>query len=86
MTTQTTGCKNPYRWTTRIAIAGFGFLAVIAAFAAVVRILNVPVAGVQPEAFVLTAMMTSPITVGGVLVAIGISALVERRSKAKNRL
>ena len=40
----------------------------------------------QPEAFVLTAMMTSPITVGGVLVAIGISALVERRSKAKNRL
>ena len=86
MTTQTTGCKNPCRWTTRIAIAGFGFLAVIAAFAAVVRILNVPVAGVQPEAFVLTAMMTSPITVGGVLVAIGISALVERRSKAKNRL
>ena len=72
-----------YRWTTRIALAGIGFLAVIAAFVAVVRILSVPIAGVQPEAFVLTAMMTSPFTVGAVLVSIITATLVETLRRRK---
>ena len=72
-----------YRWTTRITLAGIGFLAVIAAFVAVVRILSVPIAGVQPEAFVLTAMMTSPFTVGAVLVSIITATLVETLRRRK---
>ena len=72
-----------YRWTTRIALAGIGILAVIVAFVAVVRILSVPIAGVQPEAFVLTAMMTSPFTVGAVLVSIITATLVETLRRHK---
>ena len=68
---------NTYRWTTHIALAGIGFLAVIAVFVAVVRILNVPLAGIQPEAFALTAMMTAPFTIGAVLVFIMTTTLVE---------
>ena len=74
---------NTYRWTTRIGIAGIGFLAAIAVFVAVVRILSVPVAGVQPEAFVLTAMMTAPFTIGAVLVATMTAALVETLRRPK---
>ena len=74
---------NAYCWTTRIAIAGVGFLAVIAVFVAGVRILSVPVAGVQPEAFVLTAMMTAPFTVGLVLVSTMTTALIETIRRPK---
>ena len=71
------------RWTTCIALAGISFLALIAAFVAVVRIFDVPLAGVRPEAFALTAMMTAPFTVGTVLVSTMAGTLVEtlRRSK-----
>ena len=44
-----------------------GVLALWAVFVAVVRVLDVPVGGIQPEAFALTAMMTAPITLGAVL-------------------
>ena len=75
---------NAYRWTTRTAIAGLGFLAVIAVFVTVVRVLSMPVAGVQPEAFVLTAMMTAPFTIGLVLVSTATAALVETLRSRKN--
>ena len=49
---------------------------------AVVRVLDVPVGGIQPEAFALTAMMTAPFTLGAVLLmtlgAAGLEALVRR--------
>ena len=48
---------NRYRWTLRVAIGG---VAVIAVFVAVVRGFGVMIAGVYPEAWVLTAMMTAP--------------------------
>ena len=63
--------------TKRVAFIGFGLLAVIALFVAVVRISGVVIAGVQPEAWVLTAMMTAPFTVGLVLLATLGTALVE---------
>lgn len=66
-----------YRWTLRVAIGGVAFLAAIAAFVAVVRISNVMIAGVYPEAWVLTAMMTAPFTIGVVSVATIATALVE---------
>ena len=75
---------NGYRWTLRVAVGGVTFLAVIAAFVAVVRIFNVMIAGVYPEAWVLTAMMTSPFATGIVSVATIATALVEtfRRRRA----
>ena len=66
-----------YRWTLRVAIGGVGFLAAIAVFVAVVRAFNVMIAGVYPEAWVLTAMMTAPFTIGLVSVATITTALVE---------
>lgn len=66
-----------YRWTLRVAIGGVAFLAVIAVFVAVVRAFNVMIAGVYPEAWVLTAMMTAPFTIGVVSVATVATALVE---------
>ena len=71
-----------YRWTARVALAGLAVLALWAVFVAVVRVLNVPVGGIQPEAFALTAMMTAPFTLGAVLlmtlVTGGLEALVRR--------
>ena len=68
-----------YRWTARV---GLGVLALWA----VVRVLNVPVGGIQPEAFALTAMMTAPFTLGAVLlmtlVTGGLEALVRRLRSA----
>ena len=66
-----------YRWTLRVAIGGVGFLAVIAVFVAVVRAFNVMIAGIYPEAWVLTAMMTVPFTIGLVSVATIAAALFE---------
>ena len=75
---------NRYRWTLRMAIGGVAFLAVIAVFVAVVRGFNVMIAGVYPEAWVLTAMMTAPFTIGIVSVATIATALAEtfRRRRA----
>ena len=49
--------KN-YRWTIRIASTGAALIAALAIFVIVVRVLGTPIAGIKPEAFVLTAMRT----------------------------
>ena len=71
-----------YRWAARVGLAGLGVLALWAVFVAVVRVLDVPVGGIQQEAFALTAMMTAPFTLGAVLlmtlVTGGLEALVRR--------
>ena len=63
-----------------MGLAGLGVLALWAVFVAVVRVLDVPVGGIQPEAFALTAMMTAPFTLGAVLLmtlgTAGLEALV----------
>ena len=75
---------NPYHRTKRVAVVGVGLLALIALFVAVVRIFDVVIAGVQPEAWALTAMMTAPLTVGVVvLVTLGTATVetVQRRRR-----
>ena len=71
-----------YRWAARVGLAGLAVLALWAVFVAVVRVLDVPVGGIQPEAFALTAMMTAPFTLGAVLlmtlVTGGLEAVVRR--------
>ena len=66
-----------YPWTRRVAAVGFGILAIWAVFVAVVRIVNVPLGGIQPEAFVLIAMMTAPFALGLVLLATLVTAGLE---------
>ena len=73
-----------YRWTIRVALCGLGFLALLAAFVAVTRISGVVIAGVQPEAWVLTAMMTAPFTVGAVSVFALMVALKETLSRRRH--
>ena len=72
-----------YIWTRRVGLAGLGFLVLWVAFVAVVRIVNLPLGGIQPEAFALIAMMTALFTVGGVLLATlaawGLEKMVRRR-------
>ena len=70
-------------WTRKVAFFCGGLLAVVVVFLAVVRVLDVPVAGVESEAFVLTAMMTSPFTLGFLLLLVlstaGLERLLRRR-------
>ena len=78
---------NVYRWTVRVALGGVTLLTLWAVFVAVARIFNLVIAGVQPEAWVLTAMMTAPLTIGAVCTLVIGTALVEtvlrrRRSAA----
>ena len=68
---------NDYRWTVRVAVGGVSLLALVAAIALVLRIFGVVIAGVQPEAWVLTAMMTAPLTVGTVSIFTIATVLVE---------
>ena len=77
---------NGYSWTVRVGLVGVGLLATLAAFVAVTRIFNVVIAGVQPEAWVLTAMMTAPFTIGVVLLATVGTALVETVVRLKRRV
>ena len=44
--------------------SNYGLLVLWGVFVAVARIFNLVIAGVQPEAWVLTAMMTAPFTTG----------------------
>ena len=80
---------NDYRWTLRVAVGGGGLLALVAAVALVLRIFDVVVAGVPPESWVLTAMMTAPFTVGTASILTIATALVEtvlrRRRTASTR-
>ena len=70
-----------YRWTARVGLAGLGILALWAGFAVAVRVLDVPIGGIQPEAFALTAMMTAPIALGAVLLVTLGAACVEALSR-----
>ena len=76
---------NSYRWTKRIGLAGLAFLAVIAVFVTAVSILDVRVAGIYPEAFRLTAMMTAPFTLGLVAASTLAAALMETLRRFKRR-
>ena len=73
---------NGYRWAVRVGLVGLGVLVLWVVFVFVVRVLDVPVGGIQPEAFVLTAMMTAPFVLGAVLFVTlgtaGVEALVRR--------
>ena len=66
-----------YRWTLRVAVGGCGLLGLLVAAIALVRIFGIVIAGVEPEAWVLTAMMTAPFTVGSVSLATLATLLVE---------
>ena len=76
---------NAYRWTKRIGITGIVFLAAIAVFVTVVSILRIRVAGIYPEAFRLTAMMTAPFTLVLVAVTTLGTALVETVRRFRRR-
>ena len=77
------GSTKDYRWTVRVGLGGVGFLATLVAFVAVTRIFNVVIAGVQPEAWALTAMMTAPLTIGVVSLATVGTAVVETVARLK---
>ena len=68
---------NGYRWTTRVGLGGLGFLVLLAAVVVVTRIFDLVVAGVQPEPWALTAMMTAAFTVGVVSLFTLVTALME---------
>ena len=68
-------------WALRVGLFFGGILAVVAVFLLVVRVLNVTVAGVEPEALVLTGMMTAPFTVGFVLLFMLGAAGAERLAR-----
>ena len=76
---------NSYRWTLRVGLGGVGFLATLVFFAAVTLIFNLVIAGVQPAAWALTAMMTAPFTIGVVLLVTIATALVETVARVKRR-
>ena len=67
-------------------MGGVGFLVTLVAFVAVTLIFNLVVAGVQPEAWALTAMMTAPFTIGVVLLVTIATALVETVARVKRRV
>ena len=67
-----------YRWTKRIFLSGLGLFCLWFAFALVTRVLGLVIAGVEPEAWVLTAMMTAPLAIGGVALLAGGTAALER--------
>ena len=72
-----------YVWTRRVGFVGLGLLVLWMIFVAVVRVVNVPLGGIQPEAFALIAMMTAPFTLGAVVLATlvtwGLERMVRRR-------
>ena len=72
-----------YVWTRRVGFVGLGLLVLWMVFVAVVRVVNLPLGGIQPEAFALIAMMTAPFTLGAVLLATlvtwGLEKMVRRR-------
>ena len=69
---------NAYRWTVRVALGGVTLLVLWGVFVAVARIFNLVIAGVQPEAWVLITMMTTPFTIGTVCTLVIGTALVEK--------
>ncbi len=65
-------------WAARVAILSGGVLVVAVLFLVVVRALNITIAGVEPEALVLTAMMTAPFTLGVLLLLVLGAAAAEQ--------
>ena len=61
-----------------MAFGGVGLLTLWALFVAVARIFDLAIAGVYPEAWVLTAMMTAPFTIGTIPALVIGTALVEK--------
>ena len=76
---------NSYRWTLRVGLGGVGFLATLVLFVAVTLIFNLVIAGMQPEAWALIAMMSAPFTIGVVLLVTIATALVETVARVKRR-
>ena len=69
---------NAYRWTVRVALGGVTLLVLWGVFVAVARIFDLVIAGMYPEAWVLTAMMTAPFTIGAIATLVIGTALVEK--------
>ena len=69
---------NAYRWTVRVALGGVTLLVLWGVFVAVARIFDLVIAGVQPEAWVLITMMTTPFTIGTIAALVIGTALVEK--------
>ena len=67
-----------YRWTKLVFLSGQVIFGLWFGFAFAARVLGVVIAGVDPEAWVLTAMMTAPLAIGAVAVLAGGTAMVER--------
>ena len=66
-----------YRNTKRVSkYAGMAWLCLVA-FVVIVRVANVALGSVQPEAVMLTFMMTLPFTLGITVLVIGVTAIVE---------
>lgn len=67
-----------YRWARRIFLSGLVIFVLWLVFAFVARVLGLVIAGVEPESWVLTAMMTAPLAIGAVAALAGGTAVVER--------
>ena len=65
-------------WSRRTALCCGVLLGVVAVALVVLRLLGLPVAGVELEALVLTAMMTAPFTLGFLLLLVLAAAGLER--------
>ena len=68
-----------------MGLGGVALLVLWALFVAVTLIFYLVIAGVYPEAWVLTAMMTAPFTVGVVSLATVGMAVVETIARLKRR-
>ena len=70
-------------WTARVGLGFAGLLAAVVLFLIVVRVGNIEIAGVAPEAWIMTFMMTGPFTLGFVafvlLVSWGLEKVFHRR-------
>ena len=69
---------NAYRWAVQVVFGGVALLTLWALFVAVTRICDLVIAGVQPKAWVLIAMMTAPFTTGTIAALVIGTALVEK--------
>ena len=65
-------------WTARVVFYCSVLVAAVVVFLFVVRVTGIAPAGVEPEAFVLTAMMTAPFSLGFLLLVILGTVVVER--------
>ena len=74
-----------YRNTKRVSkYAGMAWLCLVA-FVVIVRVANVTLGSVQPEAVMLTFMMTLPFTLGITVLVIGVTAIVEYLAGRRHR-